>query len=203
MEGIGALDTISRSTRKRRQAEMSKTFKFYALVTVIIEYFIIGISIAYISVFQETLFVWTQILHFPTLIRAVLLSLVILFVRVDVYRILGVNKYYKILRHFTYHPLLAWWLFLGFASLYLLYWWIPIANVLHFVLSDIPTTTQFPLYISLDILFFIEHWLSVYLVYKKGVVENVMNHSPELQYQRRSDKGRKKKDSKRRIKPKV
>ncbi len=188
MKGITALDDVTPAEYKKRQPALSKTFKRYALATVLIEYTLAGMSIALIVIYWNTGFVWTQFLHLPMLIRAMLLSGVELCDRIEVYKILGVNKYYKILRHFTRYPKLAWWLLLGFTSLYLLYWWIPIVHIVHFVKNGLVVTAQFPLYIILDVLFFVEHWIAVHLVYKKGVVENVMRKSPELQYCRRSKK---------------
>ena len=161
--------------KAEKGAKLKKHFKLRVFLVLVIEFLLLAGTTATVVVFRD--FIWTQAVHFVLAVRFVLLF-VVLCMDVDIYKIKGVNKYYRTVTHFSYYKALGLWLLFGFLFLYLVYWWIPIVDIIHFT-SRPDRNVQFAIYLILDVLFILEHWVSYLLVYKSGIVNQIRFQFPK------------------------
>jgi hypothetical protein len=173
-----ALELASLEEKINKGENISKYFKIYVFITVFIEFILLLGNIGIVIGFQNSGFIWTKIIQLVIGIRFMLLFLVLVS-NIDVYKIKGVDIYYSTMTHFSYYTSLGIWFLLGFIFLYILYWWILIVDIIFLLTRNHINFTQFSIYIIVDVLFIIEHWLSYLLVYKCGISKQFKFHFPK------------------------
>lgn len=169
------LDNLSTQEIKRLKPKLRATFKLYTALALLSHLIVTGLTVAYIAIWWETGYVGVLFARILVIPRIILL-LRVLTIRIDVIAIMGVGKYYKIMRYFSHHPALGAWLLIGFVDLYLIRWKIPFLNLLHFTIKGPVDTFQFPAYLILDLLYFIDFYVTVYIVYYVAVRRNIARH---------------------------
>lgn len=174
MKKIRNLDSIDKREVANSLKKLKRVFKGYAFAVFLIELIISIYNYILIIMWLDTSFYWTLFLHFPNLVRCILLLYIISFININVIKIMGVNKYYKIIRHFSYYNSLWLWILIGFLDNYVLRYTIAIIDISYFLLiSHRVEYTQFLMYLILDILLIIEFRVSIDFIYYKGIWNNV------------------------------
>jgi hypothetical protein len=173
-----SLEIATPKEKSEKGENISTYFKIYVFVTVFIEFLLLIGNIGIIIGFQNSGFIWTKALQLIIGIRFMLLFFTLVS-DINVYKIKGVNMYYRTMTHFSYYTSLGIWILFGFIFLYFIYWWIIIVDLVHFLKKSNPNTAQFIIYIIVDFLFIIEHWMSYILVYKCGIVRQFNFYFPK------------------------
>lgn len=151
------------------------SFKKYVILALAIEGALFFFVVWAIKHFPEPEF-WTKYLQLAIGVRFFFL-LVVASSTINVYKIKGVDMYYKTLTHFSYYTSLGLWLLIGFLSLYFFYWWIVWVD-LFYIIQNKMEFEKYYIIIVLDLSVAFEHWLSYYIVYKLGVVKQFKFHFP-------------------------
>lgn len=171
------IDSVSIEEIRNKHRELKNIFKSHLFVSFLLEILLVITNYACIIRWAESEFRWTLFLHVANLIRAILLLYVIAFVDVSVVKIMGIGKYYKIIRHFRYYTPLGLWILIGFVDLYLLRYTIVIMDIMYFtVFAREIDTFQITTYLLLDVLMIGEFYFSIYTVYYNGVWKNIKDN---------------------------
>lgn len=72
----------------------------------------------------------------------------------------------------SYHKELGLWYVTGLFSTYCVFWWVPAFDIYYFI-SDQYNIALFVVTLVSDFLFFVEFWLTRYLVWSKGIVWSI------------------------------
>jgi hypothetical protein len=170
------LDNIEKDILKRHYAEIQSTFKKYIFLVLVIDFVLISITTFYIVFWWNVGWVWDLFLRFPTLLRMFCLSIV-LCMNINVYKILGaVPKFNKILRHFFEYKPLAIWMIIGYMDIILRFLILLIDLVGLSAIVQRFVSFQTLAYLPLDVMYILEFWISVNLIYYKGVYWNIIHH---------------------------
>ena len=171
---IRNVDCISNSEINQKKKILKRVFRFYIIFALLSHIFVFGFTITYIIIFWKIGYVAILFFRFLIIFRILLLFRVLIISNhIDIILIMGVGKYYKIIRHFSYYPSLGLWLLIGFIDLYLIRWEILFINIFHFVIKGPLNTLQFPLYLILDSLYLIDFYITIYIVYYVGIRSNI------------------------------
>lgn len=170
------VDEIPRRQKQLRAGRLRTVFKRYVLLALVSHLFLISLTVLYAIVWHSSGYTAVLLFRIPNVLRAVLL-VGVLFTRINVLSVMGVGRYYKIVRHFKRYTVLGLWLVVGFADVYLLRWFtMPLLDVLHFTLRGPINTLQFPAYVLLDVLYIGDFYLTLHWVYYAGVRGNIMRN---------------------------
>lgn len=166
------IDSIPPEEIRGKHRQLKFTFKGWLFFSFMLQICLVLFNYWLIIQWIDTTFTWTLYLHFPNLLRAILALYILAFIDVKVINIMGVGKYYKILRHFTYYKPLGLWLFIGFADLYILRYSVLLIDLFYLIFSS-SMVLQLVLYVVLDVLLVSEFYLSIHFVYYWGVWKNI------------------------------
>ena len=169
------LDSVPPTQVAYRGRVLRRTFRFWAWWAVLVHALLAALTVAYAVVWWHTGYVGVLFARALVLVRLVLLLRVIA-ISVRVVRLVGVGRYYKIVRHLWRHPSLAWWWVVGFVDLYTVRVLVPIVNIVHFTVFAVPghdSALQFAAYLLLDVLFVAEFYVTLHFVYYRGIRQNI------------------------------
>lgn len=166
------IDSITEQEIRRKHRGLKNVFKGWLFFSFLLQIGLMIFNYWLIITSKHTSFSWTLYLRFPNILRAILGLYILAFIDVSVIKIVGVGKYYKILRHFSYYRTLGLWLLIGFVDLYVLRYPIFLVDLTILIFNE-SMTFWLILYIVLDVLFLIEFYVSIYVVYYIGVWRNI------------------------------
>ena len=147
-------------------------FKRYVFLVLIIHFILLLVTSLFIVTWWKSGYVVILFFRAIALLRFLLLLLV-LCISIEVETIIGVQQYYKRLRHFMRYPSLGLWLLLGFFDLYVLRVTILVVDIIFFFVTNKYISIQFLSYITLDLAYIAEFHVTLYILYNFGVVRNV------------------------------
>ena len=170
------IDEIPRRQKQQKASLLRTVFNRYVLLALGSHLILIGLTVLYAVVWHSTGYTAVLLFKIPNAFRAAML-VGVLFTRIDVISVMGVGRYYKIVRHFKHYTVLGLWLLIGFADLYLLRMsTVPLLNIFHFVVRGPIDTLQFPAYVLLDVLYLGDFYLTLHWVYYVGTRRNIMHN---------------------------
>ncbi len=170
--GWRSLDEVPRAEVDCNRRRLQRAFKRYVLVALAAHAALAALTVAYIAVWHRTGYVAVLYARALIVVRIVLL-LRVLAIDIDVVLLVGVRRYYKVVRHFAVHPALALWLWVGFVDLFALRYKALLIDLVHFTLSGTAGTSQFAAYLLLDVLYIVEFHFTFYVVYWAGTCGTV------------------------------
>ncbi len=186
MTNIRHIDCIDNQEIKRKNPILKRVFKIYIILALLSHVFVFGVTITYIIIWWKVGYIEILFARFLIIFRIFLLIRVLMISNhINIFKIIGVGKYYKIIRHFSYYPSLGMWLLIGFIDLYLIRWEIPFINILHFIIKGPLNTLQFPLYLILDSLYLMDFYITIYIVYYVGIQNNITKNLLRQKKQKR------------------
>jgi hypothetical protein len=173
IKALICLDTVPKSIREKSKPGVERTFKCYVFLVIMIESFLLSVTISFIIIWWFTGYVWDLFLRFPTLIRWMILCCVLLCQRINVLRLNGNSQDNKKLSNFYNYNSLGTWMAIGMVDVYLFRYPILILDLIIPILLTKTTLLQFLLYILLDIFYIGEYYLSNHILVNCAVYENI------------------------------
>ncbi len=167
------LDSIEGLTKRNKQQLLRRIFKKHVAITLSLHIILTIITILYIFIWWDSGYILTLFLRALLLARIGLLLHILTKRKINILKIYGTGDYYKIIRHVKYYPSLGIWLLIGFIDIYLLRWSILFIDLIHFLFNGPITTLQFSAFILLDLLYILEFYLTVHILYYRGIRRNV------------------------------
>lgn len=150
------------------------SFKKYSAIALFFSFFLLVLLIS-ITVIGDDVYpvIW------PRILQAILFGLRFTFLlvnlfrtKMDVYCLCPCAIDSRPLSKLSYYPELGFWYLLGLINTYLVFWWIPIVDIYYFV-SFGYNVALFVITLVLDVILFLEFWITKYVLWSKGLVQNV------------------------------
>ena len=105
MTTIRNIDCITNQEINKKIHILRRIFKKYIILALLSHIFVFGLTITYIIIWWKVGYVAILFARFLIIFRIFLLIRVLVISnRINIFKIMGVGKYYKIIRHFSYHP---------------------------------------------------------------------------------------------------
>jgi hypothetical protein len=182
---LDKLDRLDGRTKYILRESLKKSFRYHSLICIILDIILIGCTLFEIIFYWKDCdgFIWI-ILRFPTLIRTAILILITVsyWREIDYIRMIGVGKYYNIVRYFkTGNRILGLWLIIGFVDLYIIRYPITIIDVIRLFIyifshpgNDDNINNNMILsckivYLVMDIIFIMEFYWTLCLLYYRAI----------------------------------
>jgi hypothetical protein len=166
------LDHHDDKTVKKSKRKLSRVFKIIACCVILIELIVLSFTIALIALYSSTIYAWTLYIRALAFFRIILL-LGVMCTKTKVIEFRGKGfEFFKLVRHFKSNTLLGLWMLFGYLD-GCLRPMILIADIIMFGIFNDVISTQFGLFITNDIIFSMEFYCSVCIIYRLGVTENL------------------------------
>jgi hypothetical protein len=176
-EQILILEHFGKQQLKKKEKRINRYFKCITLLCILIEIASVIPFLSCFIIYIDTGLFWTLIPKFIQLIRIILLVYT-LFMKTPVYWLRGIRISHTIMliKHWKIFPPLGLWLLIGFVDLLLFRVLTILIDFIVFLALDSIGTTQSLLYIATDLIYVLEFYLTLNILYYIGVVNNIYNH---------------------------
>lgn len=184
MTNLYKLDFIDNSILIQKKHYLIKRLVFYVTISIFFNLLLIGLSVACFIIYLDNGIYWTLLAKLIIILRVLLLIKFVTNKKIHIYKLRG-NKdlsimcQFQLSKHFNIYPSLAIWLLIGYIDFFTLRITSFINDMIKLILVEDTMKEQFFFYLLLDILYILEFFLSLYIIYtigiKKGIL-NVINH---------------------------
>lgn len=177
------LNLIKKDKESNRKLVKSlrKTLHLYEFLVILCDVFILlmmnTILLVVYALIQRSSFYWTLVVHpLPTIIRVLCLVANMCCSKVNVTLIVGIGTHFKMYRHIKYYNTLFIWSWTGLLDLIFLRSILLLVDFFYYIfhIQTMPFV-QISLYLTLDVLYILEFFFSIWMVYFKGIYMNSMN----------------------------
>lgn len=156
-------------------------FKRYVSLVIIYDFILFILTLIWFIWWNENEMIIIQLnfyLRLGNVIRMMLLIMVLMS-KIDIYKIKGDGRINTILRNFARYKLLGGWVLIGIIDYYLIRIPLFIVDFIYYFIfliqDDHSALAPFIYYFILNFLYLLESYLSIYLIYHKGIWMNIMN----------------------------